>query len=46
MMKINKKNALKLWELRYSDRELVNDFQGYMMCRSSYGDGIQTANFA
>ena len=38
MMKINKKNALKLWELRYGDREFVNDFHGYMMCRSGYGD--------
>ena len=37
-MKINKKNALKLWELRYGDREYVNDFHGYMMCRSGYGN--------
>ncbi len=37
-MKINRKNALKLWELRYGDREFVDDFHGYLMCRSGYGN--------
>ncbi len=37
-MKINRKNALKLWELRYGDREFADDFHGYLMCRSGYGD--------
>ena len=37
-MKINKKNALKLWELRYGDKEFADDFHGYLMCRSGYGN--------
>ena len=37
-MKINKKNALKLWERYYGDARFAEDFHGYLMCRDGYGN--------
>ena len=37
-MKINKKNALKLWESYYGNRQYAEDFHGNLMCRAGYGD--------
>lgn len=37
-MKINRKNALKLWEQRYGKLEYVDDFHGYLMCKDGYGN--------
>lgn len=37
-MKINKKNALKLWESCYGDKLYAEDFHGYLMCRDGYGN--------
>lgn len=37
-MKINRKNALKLWEKFFGNRRYVEDFHGYLMCRDGYGD--------
>lgn len=36
-MKINKKNAFKLWEKHYGDARFAEDFHGYLMCRDGYG---------
>lgn len=35
-MKINKKNAFKLWEKHYGDARFAEDFHGYLMCRDGY----------
>ena len=37
-MKINKKNALKLWEMCFGEKRFAEDFHGYLMCRDGYGD--------
>ena len=37
-MRINKKNALKLWENCYGKEQYVEDFHGYLMCKDGYGD--------
>ena len=37
-MKLNKTNALLLWEERYGNRQFAEDFDGALMCRDAYGD--------
>ena len=37
-MRINKKNALRLWEMCFGDKNFAEDFHGYLMCREGYGD--------
>ena len=37
-MKINRKNALKLWESCYGNKLYAEDFHGYLMCRDGYGN--------
>ena len=37
-MKINKKNALKIWFERYDDNLIATDFDGAIMHRDAYGD--------
>lgn len=37
-MRINRENALRLWEEYYGSAELVQDFHGYLMCKYAYGD--------
>ena len=37
-MKINKKNALKLWEMCFGEQRFAEDFHGYLMCKDGYGD--------
>jgi len=37
-MKINRKNALKLWEKCFGSKLYAEDFHGYLMCRDGYGD--------
>ena len=37
-MKINRTNALQLWEECFGDVEFAEDFHGNLMCRSAYGD--------
>ncbi|MCR5376104.1 MAG: hypothetical protein K6E71_05080 [Lachnospiraceae bacterium] len=37
-MKINKKNALKLWEEHYGNRWYAKDFHGNLMLRDAYDD--------
>lgn len=37
-MKINKKNALRLWEMCFGDDKYAEDFHGYLMCRDGYGN--------
>lgn len=37
-MRINKKNALRLWEMCFGDNNFAEDFHGYLMCREGYGD--------
>lgn len=37
-MKLNKTNALLLWEKRYGNLQFAKDFHGYCMCRDAYGD--------
>lgn len=37
-MKINKKNALRLWFEQYGDVLYAEDFHGNYMCRDGYGD--------
>ena len=32
-MRINKKNALRLWEMCFGDNNFAEDFHGYLMCR-------------
>ncbi len=36
-MKINKKNALRLWEECFGNARFAEDFHGYLMCRDGYG---------
>lgn len=38
LVKINKKNALRLWEMSFGDARFAEDFHGYLMCRDGYGD--------
>ena len=37
-MKINKTNALHLWNQSFGNAEYVEDFHGNLMCRNAYGD--------
>jgi hypothetical protein len=37
-MKINKKNALKLWESAYGNSRYAEDFHGNLMYREAYGN--------
>ena len=37
-MKINKTNALRLWEERYGNKLFAEDFHGNLMCKEGYGD--------
>ena len=37
-MRINKKNALRLWEMCFGDNNFAEDFHRYLMCREGYGD--------
>lgn len=37
-MKINRSNAIELWEEFYGDREYVEDFHGNLMYKHAYGD--------
>ena len=46
-MKINKKNALKLWEEQYGNRWFAEDFHGNTMLKDAYGnpDCVQMTRF-
>lgn len=37
-MKINKYNALLLWEEYYGNRQYAEDFHGNLMCKDGYGN--------
>jgi len=37
-MRINRKNAMRLWLRACGDREYAEDFDGGLMCREAYGD--------
>ncbi len=37
-MKINKENALKLWEKRYGQQTRLSDFADYLMDKSAYNN--------
>lgn len=37
-MKINRVNALQIWQNCFADNEYATDFHGNLMCRSAYGD--------
>ncbi len=37
-MKINRENAIKLWESIYGSKRFAEDFHGYLMCKDGYGD--------
>ena len=37
-MKINKTNALKLWEMCFGEQSFAEDFHGYLMCKDGYGN--------
>lgn len=37
-MKINKNNALRLWEMCFGDERFAEDFHGYLMCKDGYGN--------
>lgn len=37
-MKINKKNAIALWEECYGAAIFAEDFHGYLMCKYGYGN--------
>lgn len=37
-MKINRENALRLWEKFFGSRRYAEDFHGYLMCKEGYGD--------
>lgn len=37
-MKIDRKNALKLWDECFGDVRFAEDFHGYLMCRDAYGN--------
>ena len=35
-MKINRENALRLWEKFFGSRRYAEDFHGYLMCKEGY----------
>lgn len=37
-MKINRKNAMRLWKMCFGDDEFAEDFHGYLMCKNAYGN--------
>lgn len=37
-MKINYKNAMKIWESYFGDAEVAEDFDGGLMYKEAYGD--------
>lgn len=37
-MKINRENALRLWEEYFGNVELAEDFHGNLMCKYAYSD--------
>lgn len=37
-MRINRENAMKLWERDYGMRYYAEDFHGYLMCKDGYGN--------
>lgn len=37
-MKINRKNAMRLWEMCFGDDAFAEDFHGYLMCKNGYGN--------
>ncbi len=37
-MKINRTNALRLWEKFFGNKTYAEDFHGYLMCKDGYGD--------
>lgn len=37
-MKINKSNALRLWEEMYGNKRFAEDFHGNLMCKDGYGN--------
>ena len=37
-MKINRKNAMRLWEMCFGDDEFAEDFHGYLMGKNGYGN--------
>lgn len=37
-MKINRKNAMYIWENMFGDARFANDFHGRLMCKNEYGD--------
>ena len=36
--RINRENALRLWDSRYGNVRFAEDFHGYLMCREGYGN--------
>lgn len=38
VMKINKSNALRLWEEMYGNKIFAEDFHGNLMCKDGYGN--------
>lgn len=37
-MRINRQNAIRLWEERYGFQHFAHDFHGNWMCKEGYGD--------
>ena len=37
-MRINRSNAIKLWEEVYGNKEYIDDFHGNLMYKHAYGD--------
>ncbi|MDD7602712.1 MAG: HNH endonuclease signature motif containing protein [Firmicutes bacterium] len=37
-MKINRKNAMRLWNELFGDVRFAEDFHGNLMCKDGYGD--------
>ncbi len=37
-MKINRKNAMRLWKICYGNSRYAEDFHGNLMCKDGYGD--------
>lgn len=37
-MKINRTNALRIWEERYGHNQFAKDFHGNLMCKEGFGD--------
>lgn len=37
-MRINKENALRIWEENYGNAEYATDFHGNLMCKAGYGN--------